>query len=85
VEWNGGIWTAQATVELLPTLTVMRSGKNFIISLPYPSSGWSLQQTTNIGSATGWSAWGGMISTNGSANSITTTALPGNLFFRLVK
>ena len=83
---TGGFWSGVAAVPTpgAPALTVTRSGNSVIVSWPYPSSGWTLQQNTSLGTAN-WTASGFTISTSNSIKSITITAPIGNLFFRLVK
>jgi hypothetical protein len=83
---TGGFWSLIAVVQTpgAPTLTVTRSGGSVIVSWPYPSSGFALQQNSSL-STTNWTASGFAISTNASINSIAVTAPTGNLFFRLAK
>jgi uncharacterized repeat protein (TIGR03803 family) len=68
-----------------PTLAVRHSGNSVIVSWPYPSSVWTLQQNTNVAKTNGWQTSGYTISNNGSTNSITITPPTGNLFFRLMQ
>ena len=83
---TGGFWSLVGAVPTpgAPTLTVTRAGSSVIVSWPYPSSGWGLQQNPSLGTAN-WAASGYPISTNNSVNRITITAPAGNLFFRLAK
>jgi hypothetical protein len=53
------------------------------ISWPYPSTGWTLQQNSDLTTAN-WSPSGG-ISNDGTNNFITITSPTGNLFFQLKK
>ena len=83
---TGGYWSLVAMVQTggAPTLTVTRSGNSLILSWPYPSDGWTLQQNNTL-STTNWFSSGFTVSTNASANNITISEPLGNLFFRLVK
>jgi hypothetical protein len=83
---TGGFWSVIAAVPTpgAPTLTVTRSGSSAIVSWPYPSSGWALQQNPSL-STSNWTASGFTITSNASVNSITITAPAGTLFFRLAK
>jgi hypothetical protein len=83
---TGGFWSLIAAVQTpgSPILTVTHSGNSVIVSWPYPSAGFALQQNNSL-STTNWAASGFAISTNGSINSITILSPTGNLFFRLVK
>jgi photosystem II stability/assembly factor-like uncharacterized protein len=65
----------------VPTLTITHVGNNLTISWPYPSTGWTLQQNSDLTTAI-WSTSGG-VSNDGTNNFITVTAPTGNLFFRL--
>jgi hypothetical protein len=64
-----------------PTLTITKSGNSVIVSWPYPSYGWTLQQSPDLTTAI-WSTSSG-ISNDGTHNFITITPPTGNLFFRL--
>jgi hypothetical protein len=82
---TGGFWSLVGALSGPgPTLTVTHSGNSVIISWPYPSSGFALQQNSNLSNPTGWSAYAGAVNTNNGLNSITISApATGNLFFRL--
>jgi hypothetical protein len=79
----GGFWALISVVQTpgAPLLTITHSGNSVTISWPSPSTGWTLQQNSDL-TATSWSASGG-ISDNGMIKSITITSPTGNLFFRL--
>jgi serpin B len=62
-------------------LTIAQTSTNLIISWPYPSTGLTLQQNSDL-TTTNWTPTGG-ISNDGTNNSITITPSPGNMFFRL--
>jgi hypothetical protein len=70
----------------IPQLTITQSGNSLNISWPYwnnPSTGWILQQNSDL-TTTNWTpAPTGGISNDGTNNFITITPSAGNLFFRL--
>jgi hypothetical protein len=81
---TGGFWTVISVVPSpgAPTLTINRVNSTTVKVLwPYPSTGWTLQQSSDLTTAS-WSASSGVThdSTN---NFITLTSPAGNLFFRL--
>jgi hypothetical protein len=80
---TGGFWSLISVVQTIgaPALTITHSGNSVKISWPYPSTGFVLQQNSNLSTAS-WSASGG-ISNDGTNNFITITSPSGNLFFRL--
>jgi len=82
---DGGFWGLIAATQTpsAPTLTITRSGTSIIISWPSPSTGFGLQQNSNLVSTGGWSAFSGTINDNGTTKSITINPPVGNLFFRL--
>jgi hypothetical protein len=82
---TGGFWSLVAVVQTpgAPLLTITRSGSSVIVFWPLSPGGFSLQQNGNVANAAGWSAYGGILSTNNGVNSITITPPVGNLFFRL--
>jgi hypothetical protein len=81
---TGGFWSLISVVQTLgsPTLTITHSGNNVIVSWPSPSTGFSLEQNSNLSTST-WLASGFTISDDGTNKSITITGATGNLFFRL--
>jgi hypothetical protein len=82
---QGGFWGLITAVQTpgAPLLTITRSGNSVKVSWPYPSTGWTLEQTPDLASP-GWSTSGG-VSNDGTDNFITLTSPTGNLFFRLHK
>jgi|ERR1017187_1906644 hypothetical protein len=64
-----------------PALTITHSGSTVKVLWPYPSTGWTLQQNSDLTTAN-WTPSGG-ISNDGVNNFITITSPTGNLFFRL--
>ena len=84
---TGGFWSLISAVQTpgAPTLNITHSGNSVIVSWPYPSSGWTLQQNASVANKNGWQTSGYTISNNGTNNTITITVPTGNLFFRLMK
>ena len=82
---TGGFWSLISVVQTLgaPALTVTHSGSNVIVSWPSPSTGFQLQQNSNLAAANGWSTSGLTIADDGTNKSITISSPTGNLFFRL--
>lgn len=62
-------------------LTISQSGGTFKVSWPYPSTGWTLQQNSDLTTGN-WTPSGG-VANDGTNNFITITSPKGNLFFRL--
>ncbi len=67
-----------------PLLTASLAGNNIIVSWPSPSTGWALQQCSNL-AAGNWSPCGYTVADNGTNCSVTISLPPGNAFFRLAK
>jgi hypothetical protein len=80
---SGGFWSLITVVQTAgaPLLTITHFGNSVIISWPSPSTGFVLQQNSNL-ATTNWTT-SGVISDDGTNKSITITSLTGNLFFRL--
>ena len=83
---TGGFWSLISVVPTpgAPLLTISHAGNNVIVSWPYPSTGFVLQQNNNL-TTTNWAISGFAITTNASINSINIPSPAGNLFFRLNK
>jgi hypothetical protein len=81
---TGGFWSLISVVQTLgaPTLTVTHAGNNVTVSWPSPSTGFELQQNSNL-ATTNWTITGFTISDAGTSKSITISSPTGNLFFRL--
>ena len=84
---NRGQFSATNSVSVVqtpgaPSLAVTRSGSSVIVSWPYPSTGFVLQQNSNL-STTNWTTAGFTVTTNDVSNSITLPAPTGSLLFRL--
>jgi hypothetical protein len=82
---TGGFWSLISVVQTIgaPTLTITHSGNSVTVSWPYPSTGWTLQQNSDLATSN-WTPSGG-ISNDGVNNFITLISPTGNLFFRLSK
>ncbi len=82
---NGGFWSLISVVQTAgaPTLTITLSGNSVKVSWPYPSTGWTLQQNSDLATAN-WLASSG-VANDGVNNYITVTPAVGNWFFRLKK
>ncbi len=82
---TGGFWSLISVVQTLgaPTLTVNHFGNSVTVSWPSPSTGFQLQQNSNLAVTNGWATSGFSISDDGTNKSITISSPTGNLFFRL--
>jgi hypothetical protein len=82
---TGGFWSLISVVQTLgaPTLTITHSDNSVKVLWPYPSTGWTLQQNSDLATSN-WTPSGG-ISNDGVNNFITIISPTGNLFFRLSK
>jgi len=82
---TGGFWSLIAVVQTpgAPLLTITHSGNSVVVSWPSPSTGFALQQNSNLANATAWSSFDGTVNDNGATKSITNSPPVGNLFFRL--
>ena len=65
-----------------PSLNIQVNGSTVVISWPDSATGWTLQQSSNLGTGN-WTASGLSVSDNGTVNSVTITLPSGGLFFRL--
>jgi hypothetical protein len=81
---TGGFWSLISVIQTVgsPTLTVTHSGNSVKISWPSASTGFVLQQNSDLGAGS-WSASGYSISDDGTNKSIAISSPSGNLFFRL--
>src|ERR1017187_2076006 len=79
---TGGFWSLIAAVQTVgaPSLGITHFGNSVKVSWPYPSTGWTLQQNSDL-TTTSWSTSSG-IANDGTNNFITITAPTGKLFFR---
>ena len=82
---TGGFWALISVVQTAgaPTLYLSHAG-NTVTVYWLVSPGWSLQQNNNLTVPAGWSASGGVTTSNGT-NYLNITPPTGSLFFRLIK
>ena len=80
---TGGFWALISVLQIpgAPTLYISHSG-NSVTVYWQNVSGWSLHQNGNLAMLAGWSASGGVTTSNGT-NYLTIAPPTGNLFFRL--
>ncbi|HKI69206.1 MAG TPA: hypothetical protein VKA67_06435 [Verrucomicrobiae bacterium] len=74
-------FVATPTSSPTPSLAIAHLGRGLRISWPYPSTGWVLQQNTDL-STTNWTPAIG-VTNDGTINFISNTSPAGNLYFRL--
>jgi hypothetical protein len=81
---TGGFWSLISVVQTagLPNLVITQSGNSVIVSWPNTGN-YSLLQNADLALVSGWVPTIYQINTANGTNSITITALTGNLFFRL--
>jgi len=82
---TGGFWSLFAVqTPGAPLLRIFLSAPGTaIVAWPAPSTGWSLQQNTNL-ATTNWVAVTNTVNVVGSENQISITPPTGNQFYRLV-
>jgi hypothetical protein len=82
---TGGFWSLISVVQTrgFPLLTITRSGASVIVSWPSPSTGFSLQQNTNL-TTTAWATFLGLVSDDGTTKHVTNSPPTANKYFRLV-
>ncbi|MCI0745370.1 MAG: hypothetical protein L0Y58_08205 [Verrucomicrobia subdivision 3 bacterium] len=83
---RGGFWGVATAVQVAgsPDLSITASGANVILSWPSPSTGFILQQTTDLTSGT-WTTVASLPGDDGATKRVTVPAFAGRAFFRLVK
>ena len=83
---TGGFWSLISVVQSAgaPLLSIKHSGGTVIVSWPSPSTGFGLQQASDL-AASNWITSGFGVSDDGTNKSTTIVAPAGNLFFRLKK
>lgn len=86
---TGGFWSLIATVQTpgAPLLSIAANGTNVILWWPYPSTGYSLEVSTNLNtSAANWTIPNYQIIANSSCNTVAFPTVSTNvLMFRLAK
>jgi hypothetical protein len=68
-----------------PPLSIRSTAGNAVLSWPSYAGDFTLQQNSNVANTNGWSAYGGVVSDNGTTKSVTVSAPPGDKFYRLKK
>lgn len=83
---TGGFWSFVSIVQTAgaPTLTITINHQlsTITVAWPYPSTGWTLENNTDLTLPANWLPSGG-VSNDGVSNFITITSPADNLFFRL--
>ncbi len=81
---TGGFWTLDAVqTPGAPLLTISLTGTNTVmVSWPFPSTGFELQQNTDLHPAT-WTTPSETVTDNGTRKFIIVNPPTGNRFFRL--
>jgi uncharacterized repeat protein (TIGR03803 family) len=79
---GGVVFSIGGLVLSAPALQIGGSSSSVTISWPSPSTGYVLQQSTNLLPA-GWSDFQGVISNDGTTKSVTISPATGVQFFRL--
>ncbi len=83
---DGGFWGIFALVQTpgAPTLRIANTLTNSVLVLwPSPSTGWRLQQNTNIGT-TNWTDVAQIPSDDGNTKSVAVSPPSGRRFYRLI-
>ena len=70
--------------EALPSVSIARSNAFVIVSWPSPSTGFVLEQNTDL-KTTNWITPSETVTDSGTIRFITVSPAPGNRFFRLFK
>jgi hypothetical protein len=84
---DGGFWGVIAAVQTpgAPLLSIARTTTNTVtVSWPSPSTGWTLQQNTNV-SSVNWSNVTAPIQDVGTTKTLIVNPPTGNRFYRLFK
>jgi hypothetical protein len=72
---TGGFWSLINVVQTpgAPVLIVTHSGNNVMVSWPSPSTGFILQQNSDLANPGGWANFGGIVGDNGTIKSVTNS------------
>ena len=83
---TGGFWSLYSVVQTegVPLLSITQSNNYAILSWPLPSTGYGLEQTPSLSTAS-WTSVTNIPADNGTIKSVTLPVQPGNKFFRLKK
>ena len=81
---TGGFWSLYAVqTPVAPLLRIFLTPTNTaVVAWPYPSTGWNLQQNTNL-ATTNWVTPAQTVNNNGTINYIIVNPPTGNRFYRL--
>jgi hypothetical protein len=81
---TGGFWALYAVqTPGAPLLRIFLTPTNTaVVAWPYPSTGWNLQQNTNL-ATTNWVTPAQTVNNNGTINYIIVNPPTGNRFYRL--
>jgi FG-GAP repeat len=79
--------SANAGNNMISVLTnipavLTNTGSGVVISWPSPSTGFVLQQNSNL-APTNWTTFGGIVNSNATTMSVTNALAPGAQFYRL--
>jgi hypothetical protein len=83
---QGGFWGVIAAVQTpgAPLLSIFHTTTNTVaVTWPSPSTGWTLQQTTNSDSSVNWSNVTSGIADDGTSKTLIVNPPAGNRFYRL--
>ena len=84
---SGGFWSPVTVVQTVgaPTLTLTLTSTNTaVVSWPFPSMGFTLQQNTNLNTPD-WVLSSQTVTNSGAVNYIIVNEPTGNCFYRLIK
>jgi len=84
---DGGFWGIIAAVQTPggPLLSIARTTTNTVaVFWPSPSTGFTLQQNTNVIATVNWSNVGAAPSDNGTTKTVIVNPPIGNRFYRLI-
>jgi N-acetylneuraminic acid mutarotase len=79
---DGWAYTPPTALAGIPTLCIAPCTNGAVVSWPYPSTGWVLEQGSDM-SGTNWSCCNLSIATNAAGKSVTVSPVVGKMFFRL--
>jgi len=83
---DGGFWGIVAAIQTpgAPFLrVVLTATKAVVVAWPTPSTGFSLQQNTNLSTANNWAGVTNAVNVVGSENQVIVSPPTGNRFYRL--
>ena len=86
---TGSYWSAPGELSVgdPPRLEMIRTTGGLVLRWPFPSEGWSLEQTSELGQSSGGTVWSNttlpLPERDGSLWKVTIPATAGHSFFRL--